>query len=89
MAATVYVHVCHKIVEFLDEAIDFVDPSNVLSVSVSVSASAMSNNVANCKVAGMKVEKGYKHIFWSSCYVHTLNLIFKDFASEFIWLNDT
>ena len=35
------------------------------------------------------MEKVYKHIFWSPCVVHSLNLIFKDLATEFVWLSDT
>ncbi|KAL7586189.1 hypothetical protein Lser_V15G40571 [Lactuca serriola] len=69
------------IAQFLSQAIDSVAPSNVLSV--------ITDNVANCKAVGKEVENMYKHIFWSSCCVHTLNLVFKDFESEFIWLEDT
>ncbi|KAJ9543423.1 hypothetical protein OSB04_023130 [Centaurea solstitialis] len=69
------------IAEFLNKAIESVGPSNVLSV--------VTDNAANCKAAGKEVEKVYKHIFWSPCCVHTLNLIFKDFANEFDWLDET
>ncbi|XP_021991131.1 uncharacterized protein LOC110887875 [Helianthus annuus] len=69
------------IAEFLTKAIESVGSSNVLSV--------VTDNAANCKAAGKEIEKVYKHIFWSPCCVHTLNLIFKDFANEFFWLNDT
>ena len=69
------------IADFLNKAIESVGPSNVLSV--------VTDNAANCKAAGKEVEKVYKHIFWSPCCVHTLNLIFKDFADAFIWLEDT
>lgn len=31
----------------------------------------------------------HKHIFWSPCVVHTLNLVFKDFAKKFAWMVDT
>lgn len=31
----------------------------------------------------------HKHIFWAPCVVHTLNLIFKDFAVKFPWMLDT
>ena len=69
------------IVGFMSQMIEFVGPSNVLSV--------VTDNVSNCIVAGKEVEKVYKHIFWSPCCVHTINLIFKDFANEFSWLEDT
>ncbi|KAJ9538755.1 hypothetical protein OSB04_031488 [Centaurea solstitialis] len=52
-------------------------------------AEDFSDNAANCKAAGREVEKVHKHIFWSPCCVHTLNLIFKDLASEFFWLMNT
>jgi hypothetical protein len=67
--------------KFLIGAIETIGPSNVLQV--------VTDNAANCKAAGKEIEKVYKHIFWSPCCVHTLNLIFKDMASEFFWLHDT
>ena len=69
------------IANFLLGAIETVGPSNVLQV--------VTDNAANCKAAGREVEKVHKHIFWSPCCVHTLNLIFKDLAKEFYWLMDT
>ncbi|GJX82266.1 putative hAT dimerization domain, ribonuclease H-like superfamily protein [Tanacetum coccineum] len=70
-----------EISKFLLEAIESIGPSNVLQV--------VTDNAANCKAAGEEVEKVHKHIFWSPCVVHTLNLIFKDLAKEFVWLSDT
>ncbi|KAI3698708.1 hypothetical protein L2E82_42453 [Cichorium intybus] len=70
-----------EISKFLIGAIETVGASNVLQV--------VTDNAANCKAAGREIEKVYKHIFWSPCCVHTLNLIFKDMANEFYWLNDT
>ncbi|KAL9689223.1 hypothetical protein QQ045_033657 [Rhodiola kirilowii] len=70
------------IAEFILKSIDeVVGPSNVLQV--------VTDNAANCKAAGKEIEKVYKHIFWSPCVVHTLNLIFKDFATAFPWMIDT
>ncbi|KAK2457259.1 hypothetical protein QL285_004554 [Trifolium repens] len=69
------------IAEFLIQAIEEIGPSNVLQV--------VTDNAANCKAAGKEVQKVYKHIFWSPCVVHTLNLIFKDFAEAFEWLYNT
>lgn len=31
----------------------------------------------------------HKHIFWSPCVVHTLNLIFKDLADTYPWMVET
>ncbi|PWA86737.1 hypothetical protein CTI12_AA138130 [Artemisia annua] len=70
-----------EISKFLLEAIESIGPSNVLQV--------VTDNAANCKATGEEVEKVYKHIFWSPCVVHTLNLIFKDLAKELVWLSDT
>ncbi|XP_023743186.1 uncharacterized protein LOC111891374 [Lactuca sativa] len=70
-----------RIAEFLRQAIESVGPSNVLQVVM--------DNAANCKAVRKELKKVYKHIFWSTCCVHTLNLIFKDFARAFIWLEDT
>ncbi|XP_074355789.1 uncharacterized protein LOC141695443 [Apium graveolens] len=67
-----------KIASFLLKSIDDIGPSNVLQV--------ITDNAANCKAAGKEIENVHKHIFWSPCVVHTLNLIFKDFAAEFSWI---
>ncbi|KAF5800582.1 putative HAT dimerization domain, ribonuclease H-like superfamily [Helianthus annuus] len=69
------------IAKYLIDAIETVGSSNVLQV--------VTDNAANCKKAGEEIEKVYKHIFWSPCCVHTLNLIFKDLGNEFYWQNDT
>ncbi|KAJ9564787.1 hypothetical protein OSB04_000753 [Centaurea solstitialis] len=70
-----------EISKLLLGAIETIGPSNVLQV--------VTDNAANCKAAGREIEKVYKHVFWSPCCVHTLNLIFKDLAKEFYWLNHT
>ncbi|KAL9677447.1 hypothetical protein QQ045_005678 [Rhodiola kirilowii] len=70
------------IADFILKSIDeVVGPSNLLQV--------VTDNAANCKAAGKEIKKVYKHIFWSPCVVHTLNLIFKDFATAFPWMIDT
>ena len=69
------------IADFLLKAIEEVGPLNVIQV--------VTDNAANCKLAGKEVQKVHKHIFWSPCVVHTLNLIFKDFAKEFEWFRNT
>lgn len=73
--------VVKAIADFLIWAIESVSPNNVLKV--------VTDNAANCKVAGKEIEKVYEHIFWSPWCVHILNLIFKDIANEFAWLMDT
>ncbi|XP_023742426.1 uncharacterized protein LOC111890549 [Lactuca sativa] len=69
------------IADFLLGAIKTIGPSNVLQV--------VTGNAKNCKTTGKEVEKVYKHIFWSPCYVYFLNLSFKDLANECFWLMDT
>ncbi|XP_004499524.1 uncharacterized protein [Cicer arietinum] len=69
------------IAKYLIKTIEEIGPSNVLQV--------VTDNAANCKAAGKEIQKVYKHIFWSLCVVHTLNLIFKDFAESFEWLRNT
>ena len=60
------------IAEFLLKAVEEIGASNVLQI--------VTDSAANCKLAGKEIEKVHKHIFWTPCVVHTLNLIFKDFA---------
>ncbi|KAK8474191.1 hypothetical protein V6N13_088410 [Hibiscus sabdariffa] len=67
--------------DFLLEAIEKIGPSNVLQV--------VTDNAKNCIAAGREVQKIHKHIFWSPCVCHTLNLIFKDFADAFSWMKST
>ncbi|RXH69129.1 hypothetical protein DVH24_031462 [Malus domestica] len=47
--------------------------------------SSCHDNAKNC-VAAQEIRKVHKHIFWSPCVVHTLNLIFKDLAENLIGL---
>ncbi|KAM0851063.1 hypothetical protein ACQ4PT_052675 [Festuca glaucescens] len=70
-----------NIAQFLLKAIDEIGPSNVLQV--------VTDNASNCKAAGKEIEKVHKHIFWSPCVVHTLNLIFKDLANACPWIVKT
>ncbi|CAL5098119.1 unnamed protein product [Urochloa decumbens] len=69
------------IAEFLLKAIEEIGPKNVIQV--------VTDNASNCKAAGREIQKVHKHIFWSPCVVHTLNLMFKDFAGKFTWMEDT
>ncbi|PRQ20008.1 putative ribonuclease H-like domain-containing protein [Rosa chinensis] len=68
------------IADFMITAIEEVGSSNVLQI--------VTDNAANCETAGREIEKIYKHIFWSPCVVHTLNLFFKDLAKELDWFEE-
>eukprot|EP01018_Ginkgo_biloba_P006444 Gb_30342 [translate_table: standard] len=50
-------------------AIESVGPSNVMQIII--------NNARVCKATELLVEARYKHIFWTPCVVHSLNLILK------------
>ena len=53
-----------------DEIITCVGPSNVVQM--------VTDNAANYVAAGRLISHKYKHINWSPCAAHCLNLIFKD-----------
>ncbi|KAM2156318.1 hypothetical protein ACFX1R_042019 [Malus domestica] len=59
-----------EIVDYLLKAIEQVGGINVIQV--------VTDNAKNCVAAGQEIRKVHKHIFWSPCVVHTLNLIFKE-----------
>ena len=59
-----------NIAQPLLETIQTIGPYNVIQV--------ITDNVANCKVAGAIIEDKYPNIFWSRCLVHTLNLLMHD-----------
>eukprot|EP01018_Ginkgo_biloba_P029096 Gb_01419 [translate_table: standard] len=56
--------------DVLSVAIDEVRVSNVVQV--------ITDDAPVCKVAGLLVQKKYKHIFWTPCCVHALNNALKD-----------
>ncbi|XP_039819268.1 uncharacterized protein LOC120681712 [Panicum virgatum] len=66
------------IADYLLKAIEDIGASMVMQV--------VTDNASNCKAAGREIEKVHKHIFWSPCVVHTLNLIFKDLAKALPWI---
>ncbi|XP_077228414.1 uncharacterized protein LOC143861373 [Tasmannia lanceolata] len=72
-----------NIAKFLLNAIEVVGPFNVVQV--------LTDNAANCKLAGTEVNKVYPHIFWSPCVVHILNLLFKDLTKHkhLGWIGET
>lgn len=69
------------IATFLLKAVEEIGPSNVLQI--------VTDNTSSCKLEGKEIQKVHRHIFWSPCVVHTLNLIFKDFVTEFSWIEET
>jgi hypothetical protein len=71
-----------NIADILLKTIDEVGPTNVIQV--------ITDNATNCKGAGKIIERKYTHIFWSSCLVHTLNLLMHDIIKhkECTWIND-
>ena len=71
-----------NILEILLKTINDVDPSNVIRVII--------DNAANCKVARKIIEPMHPHIFWSTCLVHTLNLLMHDIVKhkDYGWIND-
>ncbi|XP_077237071.1 uncharacterized protein LOC143878707 [Tasmannia lanceolata] len=72
-----------NIAKFLLDAVEEVGPFNVVQV--------LTDNAANCKLAGTEVNKVYPQIFWFPCVVHTLNLIFKDLTKHkhLGWIGET
>ena len=53
-----------------DEIITWVDPSNLVQM--------VTDNATNYVAAGRLISQKYKHINWSPCATHCLNLLFKD-----------
>ena len=66
--------------DYLLKSIEDTGPSNALEI--------VTDNAKNYQVVGKEIEKICKHIFWSPCVCHSLNLI-KDFANALLWLRDT
>jgi hypothetical protein len=58
------------IADALLKTIQDIGPYNVIQV--------ITDNAANCKVAGAIIEDRYPNIFWSGCLVHTMNLLMHD-----------
>ncbi|MCO5554720.1 hypothetical protein L7F22_008254 [Adiantum nelumboides] len=47
----------------------------------------ITDNAANCKLAGQLIELEFKHIFWTPCATHCLNLLLKDLMA-IEWIAD-
>ncbi|KAK1391295.1 DUF659 domain-containing protein [Heracleum sosnowskyi] len=58
-------------------------------IPVSETWTRQGTSIVSDGAAGREISKVHKHIFWSPCVVHTLNLIFKDFAATFPWIKST
>ena len=56
--------------QLFDEVIEWVGPLNVVHI--------VTDNAANYVAAGRLISQKHKHINWSPCAAHYLNLIFKD-----------
>ncbi|XP_034690594.1 uncharacterized protein LOC117918192 [Vitis riparia] len=56
--------------QLFDEVIEWVGPLNVVHI--------VTDNAANYVAAGRLISQKHKHINWSPCAAHCLNLIFKD-----------
>jgi hypothetical protein len=59
-------YIADKLVVIVEE----VGPRNVVQIRT--------DNVANCKGAGLIVQQKYDNIFWTPCVVHTLNIALKN-----------
>lgn len=57
----------------LVESIREIGPANVVQV--------ITDNASVCKAAGILVEAKFRHIFWTPCVVHTLNLALKNICA--------
>ena len=63
----------HFIVDLLINTIQEIGFQKVVQV--------ITNNAAACKVVGHIVEAKFRHIFWTLCVVHTLNLALKNICA--------
>ncbi|XP_059073578.1 uncharacterized protein LOC131874296 [Cryptomeria japonica] len=66
------------IANILFQAIEQVGPQNVVQV--------ITDNAKNCRVVKLLVEECYKHIFWTPCVVHSLNLMLQKNGKKVEWI---
>ena len=64
----------HFIADLLINTIQDIGPQKVVQV--------ITDNVAACKAAGHIMEAKFRHIFWTPCVVHTLNLSLKNICAS-------
>ncbi|RVW34463.1 hypothetical protein CK203_081376 [Vitis vinifera] len=65
--------------QLFDEVIEWVGPLNVVHM--------VTDNAANYVATGRLISQKHKHINWSPCAAHCLNLIFKDIGKMTMLLN--
>ncbi|RVW71235.1 hypothetical protein CK203_058830 [Vitis vinifera] len=65
--------------QLFDEVIEWVGPLNVVHI--------VTDNAANYVAVGRLISQKHKHINWSPCATHCLNLIFKDIVRWTMLLN--
>ena len=68
----------HFIADLLISTIQEIGPQKVIQV--------ITDNAAACKAAGHIVEAKFRHIFWTLCVVHTLNLALKNICAPSTYL---
>ena len=62
------------IANILIQAIEQVGAQNVVQVVI--------DNTKNCRAANFLVEERFKHIFWTTCLVHSLNLMLQKIGTK-------
>eukprot|EP00253_Pinus_taeda_P030084 PITA_30084 len=68
------------IADVIIKAIEQIGPNKVVQV--------ITDNVPVCKAAGLIIEGGYDHIFWTPCIVHNLNLILEEIDNKVSWIKE-
>lgn len=66
------------IANILIQVIEQVGPQNVFQV--------VTDNAKNCRATDLLVEERYKHIFWTPCVVHSLNLMLQKICTKVDWI---
>ncbi|CAM8959963.1 unnamed protein product [Rhodiola kirilowii] len=65
-----------KVCKMLDDVVEFVGEENVIQV--------VTDNAANYKAGGELLMLKRKHLYWTPCAAHCIDLIFEDFEKELI-----
>ncbi|XP_026395656.1 uncharacterized protein LOC113290253 [Papaver somniferum] len=69
-------------IEKTGENISAILLKEIEEIGLSNVVQVLTDNMANCKLAGEIIEEKYPHIFWSGCLAHTLILLTKDIAKS-------
>ncbi|CAN0919422.1 hypothetical protein LINGRAHAP2_LOCUS31448 [Linum grandiflorum] len=67
------VKTAENLFKLFEGVIEWVGPENVVQV--------VTDNAANYAAAGTLIHLHYRHIFWTPCVAHTINLVMKDICS--------